>query len=67
MLLLANQSLNESETDQDDDERERKMREVQNIMRELRLRNLTGQKNLADREKMEAEQCKFNTNSFISA
>ncbi|XP_013886048.1 laminin subunit alpha-5 [Austrofundulus limnaeus] len=56
MLLLANQSLNETETGQDDDERERKMREVQAIMREMRLRNLTGQKNLADREKMEADK-----------
>lgn len=59
MLLLANQSLNETETGQDDEEREMKMREVQAIMREMRLRNLTGQKYLADREKMEADKCKF--------
>ncbi|XP_045913044.1 laminin subunit alpha-5 isoform X2 [Micropterus dolomieu] len=57
ILLLANRSsLNNTEAEQDDEERERKMREVQAMLREMRYRSCVGQKKLADREKTEAEK-----------
>ncbi len=57
---MANRSsLNDTEADQDDGERERKMREVQAMLREMRYRSCVGQKKLADKEKTEAGKCKF--------
>lgn len=57
---MANRSsLNDTEADQDVGERERKMREVQAMLREMRYRSCVGQKKLADKEKAEAEKCKF--------
>lgn len=35
------------------------MREVQAMLREMRYRSCVGQKKLADKEKTEAEKCKF--------
>lgn len=58
ILLMANQSsLNVSEADQDVGERERKMREVEAMLREMRHRSSATQKKMADREKTEAEKC----------
>lgn len=58
ILLSANRSsLNNTEAEQDDEERDRKMREVQAMLREMRHRSHTGQTKLAEREKMEAEKC----------
>lgn len=57
---MANRSLlNETDTDQDDDEREKIIREVQAMLREMRYRSCVGQKKLAEKEKMEAENCEF--------
>ncbi|XP_037539701.1 laminin subunit alpha-5 [Nematolebias whitei] len=56
MLLLTNQSLNETETEQDEEERETKMRDVQAMIREMRLECCVRQKQLADKEKSEAEK-----------
>ncbi|KAM3618812.1 uncharacterized protein V6R79_025116 [Siganus canaliculatus] len=57
ILLLANRStLNDTEVEQDDEERERKMREVEAMLREMRFRSFPGQKKLAEKEKTEAEK-----------
>lgn len=54
---MANQSLlNDTEADQDVGERETKMREVENMLREMRHRSSAVQKKVADREKTEAEK-----------
>ncbi|XP_037833033.1 laminin subunit alpha-5 isoform X1 [Kryptolebias marmoratus] len=55
-ILLANQSLNETETEQDEEKRERMMRKAQAMMREMRFRSCVGQKKIADKEKLEAEK-----------
>jgi len=60
ILKMTNQtSLNASEAEQDEGERERKMREVQAMLREMRNRCVAGQKKLSDKEKMEAEKCEY--------
>lgn len=57
VLSMANRSLlNETEADQDENEREKKMREVEAMMREMRYRSCVGQKKLADKEKAESEK-----------
>ncbi|XP_039878777.1 laminin subunit alpha-5 isoform X1 [Simochromis diagramma] len=57
LLLRSNSSsLNETEAEEDGEERERKMREVQAMLREMRHRSCTGQKKMADKEKAEAEK-----------
>lgn len=57
LMLMANRSLqNDTEVVQDDEERERMMREVQAMLREMRLRSWVGQKKIADREKTEAKK-----------
>lgn len=59
MMMTNRSSLNDTEAEQDDDDRERKMREVQAMMREMRNRTFVGQRKLADKEKTEAGKCKF--------
>lgn len=60
IMLMANRSsLNETEAVQDDDERERKMREVEAMLREMRYRSCVGQKKVANKEKTEAEKREF--------
>nr|XP_020511496.2 laminin subunit alpha-5-like [Labrus bergylta] len=55
VLLLANRSsLNGTEAELEDEERERKMREVQAMLREMRYRSCVGQKKVAERERTEA-------------
>lgn len=57
---MANRSsLNNTEEEQEEDERERMMREAQVMLREMRFRSCAGQKKVADKEKTEAEKCKF--------
>ncbi|XP_036961278.1 laminin subunit alpha-5 isoform X1 [Acanthopagrus latus] len=57
IMLMANRSsLNKTEAEQDDDERERKMREVEAMLREMRYRSCVGQKKVANKEKTEAEK-----------
>ncbi|XP_006810083.1 laminin subunit alpha-5-like, partial [Neolamprologus brichardi] len=57
LLLRSNSSsLNETEAEEDGEERERKMREVQAMLREMRHRSCTGQMKMADKEKAEAEK-----------
>ncbi len=57
MLMANRSSLNDTEAEQDDEDRERMMREVEAMLREMRYRSCVGQKKLADKEKMEAEKC----------
>ncbi|XP_067382208.1 laminin subunit alpha-5 isoform X2 [Channa argus] len=57
ILLMANRSSqNDTGEKQDNDERERMMREVQAMLREMRYRSCAGQKKLAEKEKTEAEK-----------
>uniref|UniRef100_A0AAQ4S3F6 Laminin subunit alpha-5 n=1 Tax=Gasterosteus aculeatus aculeatus TaxID=481459 RepID=A0AAQ4S3F6_GASAC len=57
VTMMANRtSLNDTEAEQDDGERERKMREVQAMLREMRYRSCVGQKRLADEEKTAAQE-----------
>ncbi|XP_028307698.1 laminin subunit alpha-5 isoform X2 [Gouania willdenowi] len=57
ILLMANRSsLNGTKVDEDDEERERKMREVEAMMREMKFRSCTKQKKLAEKEKSEAQK-----------
>ncbi|XP_069382509.1 laminin subunit alpha-5 isoform X2 [Paralichthys olivaceus] len=57
IIQMSNRSsTNDTEAEQDDEERERKMREVQAMLREMRFRSCVGQKRMADREKTEAEK-----------
>ncbi|CAN9515277.1 unnamed protein product [Ophioblennius macclurei] len=57
MLLLVNRSsANETEAEHDEAERDRKLREVDAMLREMRFRSCVGQKKMADREKAEAEK-----------
>lgn len=59
MLMANRSSLNETDAVQDDDERERKMREVEAMLREMRYRSCVGQKKVANKEKTEAEKREF--------
>lgn len=60
ILLMANRSsLNITEAELEDEERERKMREVEAMLREMRYRSCVGQKKVAEKEKMEAGKRKF--------
>ncbi|XP_041858853.1 laminin subunit alpha-5 isoform X2 [Melanotaenia boesemani] len=56
IMLMSNQSLNDTDGEQDTEEKESKMREVQAMLREMRYRSCVGQKKLADKEKTEAEK-----------
>ncbi|XP_035864341.1 laminin subunit alpha-5 isoform X2 [Sander lucioperca] len=57
IMMMANRSsLNNTEAGQDDGDRERKIREVQAMLREMRYRSFVGQKKVADREKTEAHK-----------
>ncbi|XP_015822830.1 laminin subunit alpha-5 isoform X1 [Nothobranchius furzeri] len=56
IMMMANQSSNETEAEQNVEDMERKMREAQAMLREMRYRSCVGQKMLADREKAEAEK-----------
>ncbi|XP_053279907.1 laminin subunit alpha-5 [Pleuronectes platessa] len=57
VLLMSNRSWsNETEAEQDVEELERKMREVQAMLREMRSRSCVGQKKVADRERTQAEK-----------
>lgn len=59
-MLMANRSLqNDTEVEQDEEERERMMREVQAMLREMRFRSCVGQKKVADKEKTQAEKREF--------
>lgn len=54
---MSNQSLlNDTDANQDDSNREKKMREVEAMLSEMRKRSSTVQKKVADREKTEAEK-----------
>lgn len=60
ILLMANRSThNDTEDEEDNDKRESMMREAQAMLRGMRYRSCAGQKKLADKEKVEAETCKF--------
>lgn len=64
IALMANQSkLNATEVGPDDDERERKIKEVEAMLMEMRNRSSSFQRKMADREKKEAE--KRNVDSYI--
>lgn len=64
IALLANQSkLNVTTVDPDDDGREKKMKEVEAMLMEMRNRSCSSQRKMADREKKEGE--KRNVDSFI--
>ncbi|XP_031700147.1 laminin subunit alpha-5 isoform X2 [Anarrhichthys ocellatus] len=57
MLTMANRTwLNDSDAEQDIGQREKKMREVQAMLREMKYRSCVGQKKLADKEKVEAQK-----------
>ncbi|XP_070695085.1 laminin subunit alpha-5 [Pempheris klunzingeri] len=57
IMLTANRSsLNDTEAEEDIGEREKKMREVQAMLREMRYRSCVGQKKVAGKEKTEAEK-----------
>lgn len=58
IILMANRSLqNDTESDQDTEERERMLREVQAMLREMRDRSCVGQTKLAEKEKEAAKKC----------
>ncbi|KAM7405319.1 hypothetical protein PAMP_012591 [Pampus punctatissimus] len=68
LMLMANRSSpNDTETSQDNGERERKMREVQAMLREMRYRSCVGQKKLADKEKTEAEKLLDRVNKELAS
>ncbi|KAM8862639.1 laminin subunit alpha-5 isoform 2-T2 [Spinachia spinachia] len=57
VMAMANRtSLNDTEAEQDDGEREKKMRAIQAMLREMRFRSCVGQKKLADEEKTAAQK-----------
>ncbi|CAJ1084378.1 laminin subunit alpha-5 isoform X1 [Xyrichtys novacula] len=57
LILMANRSsTNNTEAELEDEERERKMREVDAMLREMRYRSCVGQKKVADKERAEAEK-----------
>lgn len=56
ILLTANRSLNSTEEEQDEDERARMLNQVQAMLREMRFRSCSRQKNMAEREKTQAEK-----------
>uniref|UniRef100_A0A8D3CNT9 Laminin subunit alpha-5 n=1 Tax=Scophthalmus maximus TaxID=52904 RepID=A0A8D3CNT9_SCOMX len=67
ILLTANRSsLNDTGAEHDYEERERKMREVQAMLREMRYRSCVGQKKLADKEKTEAEKLLDHVNKALA-
>lgn len=64
--MTANQTtLNDTEVEQDLGEREEKMKEVEAMLREMRDRNSSTQKSLAEREKAEADKRKDTTASTV--
>lgn len=48
---------NVTEVAPDDEERERKMKEVEAMLTEMRNRRTSSQRKMADREKKEADKC----------
>ncbi|XP_027144166.1 laminin subunit alpha-5 isoform X2 [Larimichthys crocea] len=57
ILQMANRSShNDTEAEPDHESREKKLREVQAMLREMRYRSCVGQKKVADKEKTEAEK-----------
>ncbi|XP_035512224.1 laminin subunit alpha-5 [Morone saxatilis] len=67
IMLMANRSsLNSTDDEQDDGDRERKLREVQAMLREMRYRSCVGQKKLADKEKREAEKLLERVNNQLA-
>ncbi|KAE8292646.1 Laminin subunit alpha-5 [Larimichthys crocea] len=57
ILQMANRSShNNTEAEPDHESREKKLREVQAMLREMRYRSCVGQKKVADKEKTEAEK-----------
>ncbi|XP_037101771.1 laminin subunit alpha-5 isoform X1 [Syngnathus acus] len=56
IIEMANWSLNNTEIDQDKGEQEQKIEEVEVILDKMSSRSCTGQKKMADQEKMEAEK-----------
>nr|XP_057906923.1 laminin subunit alpha-5 isoform X1 [Doryrhamphus excisus] len=56
IMLMANNSLNNKEVEQDEDEHERKMRQVEAMLDQLRNRSCAGQKTIAEQEKTEADK-----------
>ncbi|XP_056241478.1 laminin subunit alpha-5 isoform X1 [Seriola aureovittata] len=68
ILMMANRSsLNDTGGEQDDGDRERKMREVQAMLKEMRHWSHVGQKKLADREKSEAEKLLDRVNKELAS
>uniref|UniRef100_A0A8C4GGV7 Laminin subunit alpha-5 n=1 Tax=Dicentrarchus labrax TaxID=13489 RepID=A0A8C4GGV7_DICLA len=67
IMLMANRSsLNDTDGEQDDDDRESKLREVHAMLREMRYRSCVGQKKLADKEKTEAEKLLERVNNQLA-
>ncbi|XP_051914619.1 laminin subunit alpha-5 isoform X3 [Hippocampus zosterae] len=56
IMRMANWSLNNTEVDQDRGDQKRKMEEVETMLGKMRSRSCTGQKKMADREKMLADK-----------
>ncbi|XP_037333672.2 laminin subunit alpha-5 isoform X2 [Pungitius pungitius] len=57
ITMMANRtSLNDTEAEYDNGDREKKMRDVQAMLREMRYRSCVGQKKLADKEKTAAQK-----------
>ncbi|TMS15950.1 Laminin subunit alpha-5 [Larimichthys crocea] len=65
ILQMANRSShNDTEAEPDHESRQKKLREVQAMLREMRYRSCVGQKKVADKEKTEAEKCKLIHSDF---
>ncbi|CAG6021972.1 unnamed protein product [Menidia menidia] len=56
IVLMSNRSVNDSDGEQDVEDREKKTREVQAMLREMRFRSCARQKKVAERERAEAEK-----------
>ncbi|XP_041655744.1 laminin subunit alpha-5 isoform X2 [Cheilinus undulatus] len=54
LMLVNRSSLNNTEVELEDEERERKIREVEAMLREMRYRSCVGQKKVAEKERTEA-------------
>ena len=64
MMMSMNRSANGTDSEEDEGERARKMREVEAMLREMRFRSGVGQKKTADREKAEAHK-RMNTHTLM--
>ncbi|XP_035998362.1 laminin subunit alpha-5 [Fundulus heteroclitus] len=56
LMRMANQSLNNTGVDQNEEEQQKKLREAKAMLREMKYRSCVGQQKLADKEKREAEK-----------